>query len=637
MSDSQFQASSGGHRPKHFRAREDAVEKNVAPAGDIQDEPSPQGAPSEPAPQEAPAPAPRDLSGLPSLEDGAGEPAPSDPFATVAATPEALGVTDDDVPAGADDALGTTNGLSQDELADEPLFETVVTPVTDGLAGQEAPAGTGAEGAVAPIPAAEVSPAEDDTKRRRGRRRAGIAGAVVGAGLVAVYVGGGIYFQSNFLPNTTVNGEDVSGMSATALAEEVSSDTSDFSLAVTGDGVDLTVSAEDISFSYDGEKYAEDALAQTNPWAWPVEVFGSRAVVVERAYTYDEDALQRIVSAAVDAANEGATQPVSASIAWSEDSTDWEVMPEQLGTAVDAESVANAVLAAIAAGESEVTLAEEELAQPELTSESDEVQAALQSARELTSLSIKLTIEDEEAATITAEQVHGWVVIADDLSVSLDADAVKTYAQGELSDALDTAGSSRTYTRADGETFTVTGGEYGWVIDGASLAETLVGQIEDGDETAIEVPMKQTAETWSADGQDWGARYVDVDLTEQHARMYDAEGNLVWESDFVSGDPSENNQTPEGVYQINSYMGTDQTLKGLDEDHDGEADYESFVSYWMPFYQNLIAFHDASWRSEFGGTINNGNGSHGCINLPSDKAAELYELVQVGDVVVVHY
>ena len=57
----------------------------------------------------------------------------------------------------------------------------------------------------------------------------------------------------------------------------------------------------------------------------------------------------------------------------------------------------------------------------------------------------------------------------------------------------------------------------------------------------------------------------------------------------------------------------------------------------MPFIDNLWAFHDASWRGNFGGTIYQYAGSHGCINLPSDKAADLYSATQIGDVVVVHY
>ena len=77
-------------------------------------------------------------------------------------------------------------------------------------------------------------------------------------------------------------------------------------------------------------------------------------------------------------------------------------------------------------------------------------------------------------------------------------------------------------------------------------------------------------------------------------------------------------------------------LIGLDWDEDGEPDYETPVSYWMPFINNLVALHDSA-RSSFGGSIYQWNGSHGCVNLPLDKAESLYGLVKVGDVVVVHH
>jgi lipoprotein-anchoring transpeptidase ErfK/SrfK len=90
-----------------------------------------------------------------------------------------------------------------------------------------------------------------------------------------------------------------------------------------------------------------------------------------------------------------------------------------------------------------------------------------------------------------------------------------------------------------------------------------------------------------------------------------------------------------GTFHINNKM-TDQTLVGADEDKDGEPDYRSKVSYWMPFQGNSVGLHDAPWRSSFGGTIYQWNGSHGCINLPSQSAAELFSLVKVGDKVIVH-
>jgi lipoprotein-anchoring transpeptidase ErfK/SrfK len=78
-------------------------------------------------------------------------------------------------------------------------------------------------------------------------------------------------------------------------------------------------------------------------------------------------------------------------------------------------------------------------------------------------------------------------------------------------------------------------------------------------------------------------------------------------------------------------------LLGSDEDDDGEPDYETPVTYWMPFVDNSIGFHDAYWRSSFGGTIYTYGGSHGCINLPTSAAQSLYDIIEVGTVVVVHW
>ena len=71
------------------------------------------------------------------------------------------------------------------------------------------------------------------------------------------------------------------------------------------------------------------------------------------------------------------------------------------------------------------------------------------------------------------------------------------------------------------------------------------------------------------------------------------------------------------------YKQKDQVLRGTRR-ADGTYEYESPVKYWMPF-NGGIGLHDADWRSKFGGTIYQTNGSHGCINLPPKVAAQVYE------------
>ena len=126
-----------------------------------------------------------------------------------------------------------------------------------------------------------------------------------------------------------------------------------------------------------------------------------------------------------------------------------------------------------------------------------------------------------------------------------------------------------------------------------------------------------------------------MNLTTQYARFYDSDGTVIWRSYLVSGKVSEGRSTPTGTYRINAKR-QNETLVGADEDGDGEPDYRSHVTYWMPFIGNAVGLHDASWRSKFGGTIYVYGGSHGCVNLPTDAAAQLYSLVKVGDTVYVH-
>ena len=125
---------------------------------------------------------------------------------------------------------------------------------------------------------------------------------------------------------------------------------------------------------------------------------------------------------------------------------------------------------------------------------------------------------------------------------------------------------------------------------------------------------------------------VEVDLTGQ--RVYAYQGRfLVWSAPCVTGASWGGRATPAGDYKVyNKVPG--KTLRGYNPD--GTLNYASYVNFWMPFNRN-IGLHDATWRSSFGGSIYVNNGSHGCVNLPYDKAAALYNIVYVGIPVHVHH
>ena len=120
--------------------------------------------------------------------------------------------------------------------------------------------------------------------------------------------------------------------------------------------------------------------------------------------------------------------------------------------------------------------------------------------------------------------------------------------------------------------------------------------------------------------------YVEVDMTLQKMYFF-SEGIKTLETDVVTGCTSKKWGTPELVGHV--YYKTRNTyLTG--------RDYRSFVNFWAPVYGG-IGLHDATWRDQFGGNIYEKNGSHGCINTPLEKMTELYEKLEVGMPVVIHY
>ena len=171
------------------------------------------------------------------------------------------------------------------------------------------------------------------------------------------------------------------------------------------------------------------------------------------------------------------------------------------------------------------------------------------------------------------------------------------------------------------------GQTYGISEDQTSASEENSG--ESGESDVVESTYADDYDSAST------GRYIDVDLGAQYAVLYDGSGNALWESPIVSGDVATGFGTPEGTYTIyDKELSTE--LVGLDYDGDGYPDYDNYVDYWMPFSGGL-GLHDASWRESFGDNIYSYDGSHGCVNLPYDAAASLYDLVTVGETVVVHW
>ena len=142
---------------------------------------------------------------------------------------------------------------------------------------------------------------------------------------------------------------------------------------------------------------------------------------------------------------------------------------------------------------------------------------------------------------------------------------------------------------------------------------------------------------WVYSAADYDEKLIEVSYSKQKLYYYE-NGSLVFSSDIVTGNDDfapESEAIPEGTYYV-QYKKRGATLSG--------ADYTEYVEYWIGFgsesYYNGgqgIGFHDASWRAEFGGNIWKNDPSHGCVNMPTDMVARLYELADIGTPVNVYY
>ena len=487
-------------------------------------------------------------------------------------------------------------------------------------------------GGMRPVDMGQAAPVRE--RKHKPLKILGITFGVIIALLLLAYAGVALYFTDRFMPNSTIGDIDVSLMSAGDAEKVLSDSIKDYALSIDGQGFALKLSATDAGLSIDENKVVHDMLSDMNPWAWPFELRETHDETAKLVATYNGTGLEDAIRTAVATFNEGATQPANAAISYDDAKASFVVQPEAVGTALDADAVIKAADDAVAGLDPQVKLTSEQLLKPTVLSTDPKLTEAADSANTMIKANLVLNMAGTPAGTVDASLVSQWVKLADDLTVTLDEDALTAWV-GELAAACNTIGTQRTYTRPDGRTFTVAGGTYGWAVDEESLLALVKDAVANGTADSIDIPCTQTGDAYNGAGkQDWGNRYVDVDLSEQHARFYDASGAVIWESDIITGKPDGEHDTPSGVYMVNA-MASPSKLIGY---NGNEKIYETEVQYWMPFVGNYIGFHDADWQPAFGGTLYaDGAGSHGCVNLPPSKAADLYGMLSSGDTVVVHW
>ena len=221
---------------------------------------------------------------------------------------------------------------------------------------------------------------------------------------------------------------------------------------------------------------------------------------------------------------------------------------------------------------------------------------------------------------ITLPIFNSWLIpnyIEDGISLNgdkpfnIDNEGVKSFV-AELNKKYTTIGTSRSFTTSTGETITVSNGDYGWILDRSKMIESIKENLSNKKSATFDGIFSQKGAVFGE--KDFSNSYVEVSIENQRVWMY-VNGECIVDTPVVTGNVGRNMGTRKGIFSL-TYKTRNAVLRG--------ADYETPVSYWMPF-DGGIGLHDATWRYQFGGTIYKWNGSHGCVNMPLNAAKTVYE------------
>lgn len=465
--------------------------------------------------------------------------------------------------------------------------------------------------------------------RKKGNQKLWIALGSVVAVIAVAYLGMSVFFMSHFYINTEINGHDFSMKTASDVEKYMKDQVSDYSLTVLElDQASDTIDGDTIDLEYKSTDEVKDAIKNQNAFLWPAGIFSKKSSQIELEVSYDDNKLQQQIQN-LQAVTREQVEPVSAYPKY--DGNQYVIEPEVAGSAVNQDVLNEKINQYIAEFKSELDMEKEGCYKvPAYTSDSKEVQDACDEMNKYLQASITYTMT--ENVVVDKSVISNWVTVDDNMSVIFDENAVRDWLT-QFGDKYDTVGSTRTITTPTGKTVEVSGGTYGWSIDEDTEFTALTNSIKNGEVVTKEPAYYQTAASHSA--QDWGDTYAEVDISAQHM-WYISGGSVVLETDVVTGVPTPEKETTLGVYDILE-KSLNKTLVGEDDPVTGKPIYETPVAYWMRITWSGIGFHDATWQSAFGGTrYQDGYGSHGCVNMPLDKAAALYDVIEVGTPVIVH-
>lgn len=439
------------------------------------------------------------------------------------------------------------------------------------------------------------------------------------AGLFAcAYFGGAIYYRTHFFNGTIIQGYDCSNMTVDEAEKLITDSIENYEFKIKErNGESESIKGTDIDLDINSIGKVSDLKAKQNPLQWLTDRDNKKLGLDISLSMNEEKLAAQVENLKCVSESRSNMQEAVSQIIYQSDNT--YSIPDDGKNVVSEKKLFELVRSGMYGLYNDMDLEEEGCYVKK--ADEDKMKEALSLMNQY--VAAKVTYNNgDNPIVLDGTTTNTWIKLNSDYTVSIDEEKVGEYVK-YLASVYNTIGTSRPFTTSNGNQITISGGDYGWWVNTGAEKSALIEIIKSGQTTEREPVYFQTAATHG--NVDIGNTYVEIDLSAQHLWYYH-DGAVVVSTDFVSGDPTKGYATPTGVYSI-TYKERNATLKG--------EGYSSPVNFWMPF-NGGVGLHDASWRSSFGGSIYNGGGSHGCINLPYSAAQTIFGSISKGDPVIVY-
>lgn len=508
------------------------------------------------------------------------------------------------------------------------------------------------------------------------------------------------FYKDHFLKGTMFNTVDCSNLTVAEAKKKIKKKIDEYTLTLTfADGSNAVLSSDMLNAQEVSAETLQKVMDDQDELMWMDQYFASPVEAADTLSINSEE-LTKALSAVPQLQAENMVAPTDASVVFEDGAykvqpeTEGNTIDVSKVIPVVEEAVLNRT------EEIDVASIEGAYAKPTVLSTDENLNNQVTQLNDLTKGSVTYDLPTGKKV-LDRQTLVTWLVDNGDGTYTKDPDVwnqhIRDYVNA-MGDEVDTWGKGQNFNATGiGQVFVDWGdsSDYGWKMDRETEIQNLTNDLESGNVTEREPAWTYKTTTGASMDQNsgMGGTYVEVDLSRQHLWLY-KDNSLLIDFDIVSGEMSSRHYTPEGLYYINSNKQNGTTLKGPSREikietypngkvvRDGEViqegtpepaegdtgtegenaegqegdqsdqaagageptvtyeteyEWESDVSYWLPFIGNQIGLHDASWRGAFGGQIYIWSGSHGCVNMPVKYAKTVYENVDVGTPVVVYY